>query len=364
MTNAREILVRGPNWAGDLVMATPAFRALHAAFPAARITLALRPGLAPLLAGAPWFHELLEVRSQRRGLAALAREARTLRARRFDLGVCLPDSFSSALWMRLAGVRRVVGYAADLRRPLLHVPVAPPRRAGRRAWVPRERHTLGVVEAVGAEPRGIHLELFVTPDETRRAGEALRETGVDPAAPLVVMAPGASYGASKRWPVASFARVGDALTAAGARVVLCGAPDEAEIARAVARAMLAPPADLTGRIDLGALKAVIRCARAVVCNDAGARHVAVAFGVPCLVLMGPTSLEKTPLNLERVRVLTADVGCRPCYLRACPVDHRCMTGIDPEAVVRAVLPTLDDAGRRAWRGDGALRPVAGGGGSA
>jgi heptosyltransferase-2 len=119
--------------------------------------------------------------------------------------------------------------------------------------------------------------------------------------------------------------------------------------------MAEPVADLVGAADLGATKAVIRRARALVCNDAGARHVAVAFGVPCIVLMGPTSLAKTNLNLERVRVLTADVGCRPCYLRECPTDHRCMTRIAPERVLDAVRPAL--AAGRAWRGDGTLRPV-------
>jgi heptosyltransferase-2 len=80
-----------------------------------------------------------------------------------------------------------------------------------------------------------------------------------------------------------------------------------------------------------------------VCNDAGARHVAAAFGVPCVMLLGPTSLEKTSLNLERVSVLVADVSCRPCYLRTCPIDHRCMTRIEPERAVQAALSAV--AGR-------------------
>jgi ADP-heptose:LPS heptosyltransferase len=98
-------------------MATPGFRALRAGFPAARITLHLRESQLPLLAGAPWFDERLPVRSYgQRGLAPL-REGLALRAtRRFDLGLCLPDSFSSALLMRAAVRGRVV----DARRGLLH----------------------------------------------------------------------------------------------------------------------------------------------------------------------------------------------------------------------------------------------------
>jgi heptosyltransferase-2 len=365
MAEPREILVRGPNWAGDLVMATPGFRALRAAFPAARITLAVRAGLEPLLAGAPWFDELTPLASWRRGPVAGVREGLALRRRRggFDLGICLPDSFASALHMRAAGVRRLVGYRSDARGWLLHQPVEPVRHGRRRAWIPRERHVLGLMEAVGAPSLGTQLELFVTDAEQARADALLSARGVPAGAPLVVLAPGASYGASKVWPPERFAAAGDALARAGVRVVLVGAPDERDLARRVSAAMAEPAADLVGEADLGATKAVVRRARALVCNDAGARHVAVAFGVPCVVLMGPTSLAKTNLNLERVRVLTSDVGCRPCYLRECPTDHRCMTRIAPERVLDAVLPALS-AGRT-WRGDGALRPVqAPGGGEA
>src|SRR5690606_16701794 len=106
-------------------------------------------------------------------------------------------------------------------------------------------------------------------------------------------------------------------------------------------------------LDLGALKAVMRRARVLVCNDAGARHVAVALGVPVVTLLGPTSLAKTSWNLERVRALSTDVGCRPCYHRVCPIDHRCMTRLEPESVLAAALPALTGT-RREFRGDGAL----------
>ena len=92
------------------------------------------------------------------------------------------------------------------------------------------------------------------------------------------------------------------------------------------------------------LKAVLRRSRVLVCNDAGARHVAVAFGVPCVVMFGPTSLEKTNLNLARVLALSADVPCRPCYRRTCPIDHRCMTRIGPERVIAVALPSLAPGG--------------------
>jgi heptosyltransferase-2 len=361
----RTLLVRAPNWVGDLVMATPAFRALRAGLPAARITVQLREGLRPLLEGAPWFDEVLPLHASGRSASGFVRDVARLRRRCFDLGLCLPDSFSSALLMRLGGVRRVVGYRRDARSWLLHRAVEPPGPRRGRLLLPRERHVLGLVEALGCPSRGTHLELFTTGEEEARATAALAARGVAPEAPLAVLAPGASYGASKLWGAERFAAVGDALAGAGARVALVGAPAERELCARVAARMRAPAANLGGALDLGALKALIRRARLLVCNDAGARHVAVAFGVPCVVMFGPTSLEKTGLNLERVTVFEAtDVGCRPCYRRSCPIDHRCMTRISPEQVARAALAALragpGGAGARACRaaggtGGGAVR---------
>lgn len=357
MTKPREILVRGPNWAGDLAMATPGFRALRGAWPDARITLLVRRGLEPLVAGAPWFDAVVPITARGSRPLALLREAFALRRRRWDLAISLPDSFSSALLLRLAGARRVVGYRRGLRGLLLDEAVPPPEGAGARMLLPRERHVLALMEAVGATSRGTELELFVTEGERQRMRAVLREAGVAADAPIAVIAPGASFGPSKAWPVDRFAHVADGLARDGAAVVLTGSPGEAALAERVAECMREPATNLCGRLDLGGLKALVRDSALLVCNDAGARHVAVAFGVPCLVIMGPTSLAKTGLNLERVRVFTAEVGCRPCYLRRCPTDHRCMTRIEPERVLAAARPALAEGGRDGWRGDGVLRPV-------
>jgi heptosyltransferase-2 len=330
MSDPERILVRAPNWAGDLVMATPGFRALRAGRPAAHLAVQLPSALAPLLDGSPWFDERLPLASGR-DPGALAREAAALRRGRFDVGLCLPDSFSSALRMRAGGVRRVIGYATQGRSLLLHERLRAPE-----APVPREQHVLGLVAALGAPARGRELELFTTDDEETRAGRLLAEAGIAHGETLALLAPGASYGPSKLWPADSFARVGDALAADGARVAIVGAPHEAALAARVAAAMTEPATLWAGRLDLGAFKAVVRRARVLVCNDAGARHVAVAFGVPVVAMFGPTSIEKTGWNLERVHTLAADgVSCRPCYLRRCPIDHRCMTRIAPERVIQA-----------------------------
>lgn len=349
MTQGFSILVRGPNWLGDLVMATPGFRALRLSFPDSRICLQVREGLEPVVAGAPWFDEVFPVRSYHQGLAAMWAEARKLRSvHRFDVGVCIPDSFSSALFMRMAGVSRVVGYGGGARGILLHQKVPVPSSWGPRRLVARERFVLGLLEALGCEEQGTHLELFATEEEERRATAALEGAGFgdESGGPILLLAPGASFGPSKCWPAPNFARVGDAAAGAGARVVVAGDAREVELGQSVCSAMTRPALNLAGNLDPGSLKALVRRSAAVVCNDAGARHLAAAFDIPCAVLMGPTSLEKTPMNLSSVRIFETDVSCRPCYLRHCPIDHRCMTRLPVEDVISF---TLDAVARAAGR---------------
>lgn len=338
----RSILVRAPNWVGDVVMSTPGLRALRSRFEQARIVVQVRPGLEGLLEGAPFVDEIRPVVSYHRGMRAMLREARAARrSERFDLGVCIPESFSSALLQKASGVGHLVGYGGGLRTPLLDHAVPVPGSWGKRRMVARERFVLTLVRALGCKEDDTRLGLFTTAGEEAQVDALFERLGFVPEDGLVALAPGAAYGDSKQWPVTSFAEVADRLAARGLRVLLLGAPDEAPVTRAVAEHMKRPAIDLAGKASLGMSKAILRRCRLLVCNDAGARHIAVALGVPALVFFGPTAVEKTNLNLDMIRVFETEHACRPCYKRSCPIDHRCMTGIEPQAVAREAEAILE-----------------------
>ena len=339
--NAPEtILVRAPNWLGDVVMATPGLRALRSHFKDAHIAVQVRPGLEGVLDSCSYVDEVQRVDSYHQGVGSMLREGRRLRQRgRFDLGICIPESFSSAMLMKLAGVKQIVGYGEGLRSPLLDVRVPVPVAWGARRMVARERFVLGLMDAVGCKELGTHIELGTAPGDDARVEALLAKDG-DAAQPIVVLAPGASYGPSKCWPAASFAEVGDALQARGVRVALLGTASEADLTQSVAAAMKTTPLDFAGVFSLREVKALIKRSALLVCNDAGARHIAAAFAVPSIVFFGPTSVEKTNLNLDAVQILETDDSCRPCYKRDCPIDHRCMTGITPARVTQRSLATL------------------------
>jgi heptosyltransferase-2 len=156
----------------------------------------------------------------------------------------------------------------------------------------------------------------------------------------VVIAPGASFGEAKCWPAECYAELSDRLVSDGIPVILLGAPGESERIAAVREAMEGEASVLDGVLEIGALKALLSGARALVANDAGARHVAIAFGVPSVIFFGPTSVEKTAENLSRVTVLESQHECRPCYLRDCPIDHRCLRSIDVDTAWDATTTAL------------------------
>lgn len=346
---AERILVRCPNWLGDVVMATPGFRALRRANPDAWIVAQLPLELIPLLEGNESFDELWPIASRSAGVRALRTEAKRVARFGFDRGVLIPESISSALRMRWGRVPRIAGYSRDpLRRFLLDEVVAAPIAWGSRRLVSRERFVVGLMASVGAPTEDLRLELCVTEDEQTRLDVVLAKQGLDRAQleddRPVVFAPGASFGDSKRWPVEYYAELADRVAARGRRVILLGGPGEGAVLAAVKREMTSEPIVLDGSLDLGGLKALLRGTRVLVANDAGARHVAAAFGVPSVVFLGPTSLEKTADNLDRIEILETSHDCRPCYRRDCPIDHRCLRTISVDEADEAMFRALARVG--------------------
>jgi heptosyltransferase-2 len=155
------------------------------------------------------------------------------------------------------------------------------------------------------------------------------------------MAPGAAYGRAKQWPPERFGRLARLLherrgvvsVVVGSRADRAAGDDSGGGGSVV---------NLIGQTDLPLLAGVMARCRAFVSNDSGAMHLAAAVGLPVTAIFGSTDERATaPLNSVSApapphEILTCDVWCRPCMLRECPIDHRCMTGIDPERVCEAV----------------------------
>ncbi len=336
-SHARDILVLAPNWLGDAAMATPIFPALRRRYPSARITVAGRSAICALLDGLPEI-DRFETLPPRPGLGAMIRAA--WRFRKPDIAVILPHSFRAALFARLTGARVRLGVDRGGRRLLLTHPVAPQRVNGRITPVYMTEEYLGVLGPIGAPDPGGGLTLRADPRLLADMVEQLpRSEG-----PVVGFAPGAAFGPSKRWPAERYAAVARRLAQEwDARLVLLTGPGEEDTRRAVLDAADVPFVEpLPGAPGVAALKAAIASLDLLIGNDSGPRHVAVAFGVPVVCIMGPTWPAYSCGPYERGAVLRKEVYCGPCQQPHCATDHRCMTRVTVDEVVEVAarwLPT-------------------------
>ncbi len=341
------ILVVLPTWVGDFVMATPMLRTIRSRFAGTHITFLMEPNLRELVSGGDWMNECVQwpARDRRSPLRKEYRDlAWDLRRRRFDWAVLLPNSFRSALIARLAGVKRRIGYDRDGRGLLLtdRLPVKN-RRDDRFVPIPLVEYYADLAETIGCDRPGDRLELFTTPDCDDSVQQRLASLGVADRRPLVVVSPGAKYGAAKCWPPERFAAAADRLikTEDATVIVTCG-PSEEPIARRIGSAMQRSGFVFdTPLLTLGELKSLIHRSDLLICNDAGPRHLAKAFNVPVVTIFGPTHPEWTATSYEAERIVRVDVDCGPCQQRVCQPGHLdCMRGVTVDMVFEAAAELL------------------------
>ena len=339
--------MRGVNWVGDAVMTVPALRELRRLFPRARLTLATRAWAVGIFAGADFIDDFLVTGNTSSSPAAVFREAREWRARRFDLALLFPNAFAPALVAALARVPARVGYATQGRAPLLTHRVGVPEWRGERHEVFYYLHLVAELErrlygTSTAETREPDAGLSVTDARLREAETLLRECGARPGRPLVAICPGSTNSRAKRWPAERFAAVADLLgERAGAEIVLVGAAEESDISEEVARQMRVRPSVLTGKTDLAQTAAVLKASDLLVTNDTGPAHVAAAVGCPVVVIFGPTNPVTTRPFSASAEVVRRPPDCAPCMLRDCPIDHRCMTAVTAEEVFERAARALE-----------------------
>ncbi len=340
-----------PNWIGDVVMATPAVRALRATFPAAELLAVCKPYVADVLAGSPWFKAVIRCdkngpRSQR-SLAV----SRTLRENPPDAAILFSNSLRTALIARLARCERIVGFARYGRSFLLSDRLHHATdEHGRFIPTPVIDDYNRLAMALGTPDPGHRMELFTTATDEAAADRVWDRFRLAQYPQVIALNPGAAFGASKHWPVESFATLARSLTAklGAAALVLCG-PGERDSARRIADAARSPHvvslADTP--LSLGLTKAIVRRASLLVTTDSGPRHFAAAFGTPVVTLFGPTHIEWTETYFAQAIHLQKKLPCGPCQQRVCPLGHhRCMRELAPANVLAAALRLLEGSGVR------------------
>lgn len=346
MKRYEKIVVRMPNWVGDVVMATPALRSIRRHWPEAELTAMCLPSGAKILAGNPHVDRIETYGRNGRdgGLFGRGRMIRRLRRHGHDLGILLPNSFSSAWIFWRAKIPERVGTAYARPNFLVTERFEPAMEDGRRVPRAMPEHYADLLETLGV-PRGeTKPELFETEEGRAEADETLAALGVRRGDPILAVNPGASFGPSKLWFADRYAEVADRLQEKyGLKPVLLGSPSEEHLLDEIERKMKTRAYSTANEpLDLDALKTVIRRSSLMIATDAGPRHYAVAFDVPIVVLMGPTDPRYSEAHAEKSEVLRVELDCSPCHQKTCPLTHhRCMDWVETKSVLEAAERLLE-----------------------
>jgi len=273
---------------------------------------------------------------------ALQQDVAALRALEAEAAILLPNAFSGAWLVKRAGIGERWGYAADFRRPLLSRAVSRPRHS-----MHQGEYYQHLVRQLGMDSGPLEPAVLVPDDVIVGARMLLNSRNWKSSRPFIAIAPGAAYGTAKRWLPEHYATLVSNLVESGAQCVLVGSRGDIEttnwIQRLVPDKQRRDVLDLTGVTSLSLLVGLMAIAKAFVSNDSGAMHLAAAVGTPVTAIFGPTREYETrplPRAGARAEVLIHDVWCRPCMLRECPIDHRCMKGLSPERVVAKVRASM------------------------
>jgi heptosyltransferase-2 len=332
------IVVFGPNWVGDAVMATPALRAIRRRYDGARIVGLLRPLVAAALEGGPWFddHILFDPRSRKRELRTWG-ALRKLRAERFDLAILFPNSIRTAGLAWLGGVRERIGYARGGRGWLLTDRLDPPETQGAtRVPTPIVEYYLELARHVGGVADSLRTELYTTAADEAAADRAWAALELVRHGRVVTLNTGGAFGPAKSWPAEHFGALARRLAVEdGVGVLVVCGPSEREAAREiVARAAHPSVVSLADQpLGIGLSKACIRRSALLVTTDSGPRHFATPFNVPVLTLFGPTHIAWTRSYHPMAVHVLHPVPCGPCQKRVCPLGHhQCMRALEPDKV--------------------------------
>ena len=332
-----KVLVVGPSWVGDMVMAQALYKVLRLRNAEVEIHVVAPPWSLPVLERMPEVARGIEL-AVGHGEVGLGRRltlARRLRAERYTRAIVLPRSAKAALVPWLARIPLRTGFRGEWRYGLLN---------DVRVLEARFDQTVKRFLALGVErdapvPVPLPKELHPRLRSDRKNLERLRAAhGLVAGARLAALMPGAEYGPAKRWPAAHYGALAAALAGTNTDVVVLGSAKERGIGDEVAaRAASARVRNLCGATSLADVVDLLAAADVAVSNDSGLLHVAAAAGAPVVAIYGSSSPKFTPPLTDDAAVVSLDIECSPCFERECPLKHfKCMNDLTPAIVLRAV----------------------------
>jgi len=337
LTVPQNILVIGPSWVGDMVMAQSLFITLKQYQPHARIDVLAPAWSFPLLARMPEVNQALPMplKHGHFGLTTRIQLGCRLRSNHYRQAIVLPNSWKSAIVPFFAHIPIRTGYLGEMRWGLLN-DVRLLNKNSLRMTV--QRFVALGLSADAPQPPYYPLPKLAINSEQQRAVSA--KFGLNHGGKILALCPGAEYGPAKRWPSRHFAEIARQMHRLGWQVWLFGADKDTAVAEEINTLSGGVCADLIGKTSLGEAVDLLSLTTVVVSNDSGLMHIAAAVNKKVIALYGSSDPGFTPPLHAEALILNLNLACSPCFKRECPLGHtRCLTDILPEAVLAAIDAT-------------------------
>lgn len=333
MNTSKKILIVGPAWVGDLVMAQSLFITLKQQMPDCIIDVMAPAWGQAILARMPQVRRAITLPLGHGEFQLKQRYqfAQSLRPEHYDQAIVLPNSWKSALIPFFAGIPQRTGWRGEMRYGLLNDC----------RTLDKARYPLMIERFIAlAFPKNILLPqplakpaLIFNPENLNKT---LAELNLSNKQRILVLAPGAEFGPAKQWPAQHYAQTAQHYLKLGWQVWILGSAKDQTVAEAIQQPCQHQCINLTGKTNLGQAVDLIAQADLVISNDSGLMHIASATARPTVVIYGSSSPGFTPPLADQVRILTLNLDCSPCFQRVCPLGHtNCLNHLQPQQVLRA-----------------------------
>ncbi|HNN86516.1 MAG: lipopolysaccharide heptosyltransferase II [Pseudomonadales bacterium] len=337
VSTSNNILIIGPAWVGDMVMAQVLFRLLKQQQPDCAIDVLAPAWSAPLLA------RMLEVRASfdlplkhgEFGFSVRRNLGHSLRGK-YQQAILLPNSWKSALVPFFANIPQRTGWRGEMRYGVLNdVRVLDKQKYP----LMIERFAALALAKNTALPETLPYPKLSIDDGERQ--QALQKYALNLQKSVLALCPGAEFGPAKRWPEQHYAAVASARIETGEQVWIFGSHNDAAVAEAIRAALPENQQEncinLAGKTTLAEAIDLLSCASAVVSNDSGLMHIAAALQRPLVAVYGSSSPQFTPPLSRDVEIVRLGIACSPCFQRECPLGHlQCLKDLPPKQVLTAL----------------------------
>lgn len=328
------VLVAGPAWVGDMVMAQSLFISLKQIDPQVSIDVLAPAWSEPLLKRMPQVDVSVvqPIGHGNLGLFARYKMGKSLRQLHYQRAIIIPRSYKAALIPFFAKIPIRTGYKGEMRYGILNDLRSLDKSILRQTV---QRYVaLGGGKTSKLPPKVPQPRLTIDSENQKRLIEKLK---LDQDRPIVVMMPGAEYGPAKQWPIDYFLTLVADTVSLGYQVWILGSGKDGSAAQSIIKSQTDHVENLCGKTTLEDVVDLLALAKVAITNDSGLMHVAAAVGIRLIAIYGSSTPEYTPPLSDRAIVLYKNLDCSPCFKRECPLGHlNCLKGIKPVDVIQAM----------------------------